>query len=432
MAELNRSIGLAAASSIVVGTMIGASIFVQPAEIGRYVPSVGGTLMVWVVAGLLTFCGALVCAELATAYPQSGGVYVFLREGVSPAAGFLWGWAMFWIAHTGIIAASSVILARYVAYFVPLGDTGIRLTAVVAILLVSAVNYIGVHRSGVLQSVVTVAKLMAIVLLLGLVVFLGKAAAVEVAAPPVYSPLGAVLAIGAGLFAYGGWHQVTYAAEETRDPERTLPRALLAGTLVVTACYFALNAAYLYLLPLAKVSASTRVAADAAEAMLGPRAGSAVSLLVIVSSIGVLNGVILAGPRVYLAMAREGLLFRWAGRIHPRFRTPHIAISLQAAWACVLVATGSYRALFTRVVYTEWLFFALMTYGMFRLRQRADYQPRFRAWGYPLLPLFFLASCVLVVAGHIAAQPRECIEGFLFVLVGLPVYYLWARRSTKT
>jgi APA family basic amino acid/polyamine antiporter len=431
-AELKRVMGLLPVSAIVVGTIIGASIFVQPTEIARLVPSVPGTLLVWLTAGVLTLCGALVCAELAAAYPQSGGVYVFLREGVSPLAGFLWGWAMFWSAHTGIIAASSVVLARYVAYFVPLGDTGIRATAIAAILAVSAVNYIGVRQSGVLQSVVTIAKLAAIAILLLLVVMVGKpahAAQTVAAAPLDLGSLPMVLAVGAGLFAYGGWHQATYTAEETRDPERTIPLALLFGTLIVTACYFALNAAYFYLLPMSKVIASTHVAADAAETMLGARAGTAVSLLVIVSSVGVLNGVILAGPRVYLEMARERLLFPWAGKIHPRFHTPHVAIALQAAWACVLVATGTYRDLFTRVVYTEWLFFALMTIGLFRLRRRADYQPRFRMWGGPVIPLFFLIGCVIVVGGHVAAQPRQCLEGFLFVLAGLPVYYLWARGS---
>ncbi len=175
-AKLDRVMGLLPVSAIVVGTIIGASIFVQPTEIARLVPSVPGTLLVWLAAGVLTLCGALVCAELAAAYPRSGGVYVFLREGISPAAGFLWGWAMFWSAHTGIISASSVVLARYVAYFVPLGDTGIRATAIAAVLAVSAVNYIGVRQSGALQSVVTIAKLAAIAILLLLVVLVGKPA----------------------------------------------------------------------------------------------------------------------------------------------------------------------------------------------------------------------------------------------------------------
>ncbi len=429
--------GLAPVSAIVVGTMIGASIFVQPTEIARQVPSVGGTLLVWLAAGILTMCGALVCAELTAAFPQSGGVYVFLREGISPLAAFLWGWSMFWSAHTGIISASAVVLARYVAYFAPMGEAGIRATACVAILLVSAVNYAGVKQGGRLQSTVTFAKLAAIVILLVLAAFLGKPAHASPAAPsatPGFFSLPMVLAIGAGLFAYGGWHQATYTAEETRDPERTIPMALFFGTLIVTACYFALNFAYFYLLPVDKVIASTHVAADAAEAIFagggGTRAGTAVSLLVLVSSVGVLNGVILAGPRVYLQMSREGLLFPAAGKIHPRFHTPYIAIVLQAAWACVLAATGTYRDLFTRVVYTEWLFFAFMTIAMFRLRRRPDYQPAYRAWS--VVPWFFIAGCVIVVGGHIAAQPRQCLEGFLFVLAGWPVYHFWARRNAAT
>src|SRR5258708_1420967 len=168
--SLDRAIGLLPASALVVGTIIGASIFVQPTEIVRLVPSVSATLLVWAAAGVLTLCGALVCAELAAAFPQSGGVYVFLREGVSPGAGFLWGWAMFWIAHTGIISASSVVLARYVAYFLPLDDTGIRIVAILAILAVSAVNFVGVRQSGALQTIVTVAKLSAIFLLLAMAV----------------------------------------------------------------------------------------------------------------------------------------------------------------------------------------------------------------------------------------------------------------------
>jgi APA family basic amino acid/polyamine antiporter len=238
-----------------------------------------------------------------------------------------------------------------------------------------------------------------------------------------------ILALSAGLFAYGGWHMVTYSAEETRDPSRTIPRALMIGTLLVTACYFALNAAYMYVLSPERMVESTRVAADAASALLGPRAAAAVSALVIVSIVGVMNGVILAGPRVYLAMSRDGLLFSWMGAVHPRFHTPHVAVVVQAVWACVLVATGTYRALFTRVVYSEWLFFALMTVGLFRMRRRPDYAPRYRAWGYPLAPLVFVAASVIVVLNQVIADPVESGLGLLLVLIGLPVYYLWARPT---
>src|SRR3972149_2414456 len=189
------------------------------------------------------------------------------------------------------------------------------------------------------------------------------------------SPRAFVLAMIAGLFAFGGWHMVSYAAEETENPTRTIPRALLVGTLLVPALYVGVNAAYLHVLPLERVAASTRVAADFADVTVGGSGAPIMSALVVLSTLGAMNGVILAGPRVYLAMANDGLLFRWIGGVHPAFRTPHRAITLQALWSSVLVATGTYRALFTRVVYTEWIFFALLAAGLFVLRRRAGYAP---------------------------------------------------------
>jgi APA family basic amino acid/polyamine antiporter len=345
-----------------------------------------------------------VCAELSSAFPRTGGVYVFLKETLSPGCGFLWGWAMFWSAHSGIIAASSVIFARYVAYFVPMGDWGIRATAVGGILLFSFINYLGVRQGSMLQTVVT-------------------------AAPVTFREF--VLGVSAALFAYGGWHMVTYTAGETRDPERTIPRALLIGCLVVTVCYVALNAAYLYLLPLDQVTASKRVAADAAMAMAGARGAAAISALVILSATGVLNGVILAGPRTYFAMAEEGLAFAWMGKIHPRFHTPSRAIALQAVWSCALVGTMTYGALFKRVVYTEWLFFALMAVGLYRLRARPGYQPVFRMWGYRWVPALFGVASVVVAAIQIAADPAQAGTGLLIVVLGLPVYALWKRKHAN-
>jgi APA family basic amino acid/polyamine antiporter len=229
------------------------------------------------------------------------------------------------------------------------------------------------------------------------------------------------------LFAFGGWHMVTYTAGETRDATRTVPRALLIGVAIVTACYIGLNAAYLHILPIGKVVGSTRVAADAAFTLAGPRGAAFVSGLVILSGIGVLNGVILAGPRTYYAMAREGLAFRWLGEAHPRFHTPHLAIILQAVWSCVLVATGTYRLLFTRVVYTEWIFFALMTVGLMRLRRRRGYAPPYRAWGGVFVPVVFAVSALGVAAIQIGADPVQAASGLALVVLGLPVYYFWIR-----
>ena len=235
----------------------------------------------------------------------------------------------------------------------------------------------------------------------------------------------------AGLFAFGGWHMVTYAAEETRDPERTIPRALVVGVLIVTACYVALNAAYFHVLAPDKIAASTRVAADAADAVLGHGGAALMSTIIVaLSTFGALNGVILSGPRAYLAMARDGLLVRWAAAIHPRFRTPHRAIVLQGAWAIVLVSTGTYRALFTRVVYTEWIFFALMAFGLMRLRRRASYAPAYRVWGYPIVPIVFIVCSAYIVINQILHDVNESLIGLLLVLAGLPIYYIWLRNPS--
>ena len=422
--------GLGQATAMVVGIIIGASIFVQPSEIARLVPSTTGVMLVWIGAGLLTFFGALACAELASAFPRTGGVYVFLKETYSPALGFLWGWAMFWSIHSGIIAAIAVVFARYAGYFVPLNDLQIRLVAIGVILVLSGINYLGVKHGSILQALFTLVKVVAIVAILLLVVILGSpdvTASAGLSEPPV-SVSAFVQAVAAGLFAFGGWHMVTYTAEETRNPERTLPLALMIGTVIVTACYIALNTAYFYALPLEKVISSTRVAADAAEAVVGPRGGVIISALVLFSTFGAVNGIILVGPRVYFAMARDGLLFRWLAAVHPRFQTPHRAIILQAIWASVLVATGTYRSLFTRVIYTEWIFFGLMALGLYLLRRRPDYAPVFRAWGYPVVPALFVIASFFIVGNQIVAEPLNSGLGLGLVALGLPVYYLWAKK----
>jgi APA family basic amino acid/polyamine antiporter len=429
MPHLTRAMRLPDATAMVVGTIIGASIFVQPSEITRLVPSPGGIALVWALAGALTLVGALICAELASAFPRAGGVYVFLRQAFGPPVGFLWGWAMFWSMHTGIIAAIAVVFARYVGWFVPLGDTGIRLTAVAAILGLSAFNCLGIRPGSRLQTAVTAAKLAAIALLVAAGVALAPAR--QAAAAAAAGALGGaglhgvVLALVAGLFAFGGWHMVTYTAEETVEPERTIPRSLVLGTLIVTACYVALNSVYLRVLPLERVVGSTRIAADAAEALVGGAGGALVAGLVVVSTFGALNGIVLAGPRVYFAMAGDGLLVRWAAALHPRFATPARAILLQAAWASALVLTDTYRGLFTRVVYTEWLFFGLLALGLVKLRRRPGYAPPFRLAGAPLLPLAFAAACAVIVVNQALAEPLDSFLGLAAVAAGLPVYY-WA------
>ncbi len=448
--ELRRAIGLRHATAMVVGTIIGASIFVQPSEVTGRVPSMTGAALVWLTAGVLTMLGALVVAELASSMPASGGVYVYLRAQFGGWLGFLWGWAMFWVMHSGIIAAVAMVFASYAAFLVPLDDMSTRLVAVATILLLSAVNYRGVEHGSNLQAAFTVVKVAAIVLIVVLGLALGQPASeaalsdVAVAdgssqvAPPGFAFLGGgslsdfVLAVSAALFAFGGWHMVSYNAEETIEPQRTIPRALAWGVAIVTACYIALNGVYFYLLPLDTVIHSQRIAADAADTVLGTGGSRAMIGLVLFSTFGALAGIVLSGPRVYYAMARDGLLFAWVGEVHQRFRTPHRAVMLQAFWASVLVLTGTYRALFTRVIYTEWVFFGVLALGLIKLRQSAKRTPDYRIVGYPLTPIAFALAAFAVVANHIVSDPVGSLSGLGMVAAGLPVYALWTSKTAST
>lgn len=427
MADLPRTLTRLNATAMVAGTIIGASIFVQPSEIARHLDSPAAIMLAWVVCGALTLFGAFVCAELASAFPVTGGLYVFLRDTFSPLAGFLWGWAMFWTMHSGIIAAIAVVFARYASFFIPVGEAGVRAMAVAVILALSALNYVGVRAGSRVQTAFTCAKLAAIagIVVLGLVLPHAPFAATAVTIPPATGTTREfLLALVAGLFAYGGWHMVTYTAGETTMPARTIPFALLAGVAIVTAAYVALNLVYLRVLPLDAVRSSTRIAADAADAVAG-RGGSAfMAALVMMSSIGGLTGIVLMGPRVYYSMAQDGLAPAWLGRVHPAHRTPANAIVAQAVWASILAASGAYRQLFTRVVYTEWLFFALMASGLFVLRRRPDYQPAYRAPLYPVVPIVFIAASLAIVVNQFASQPWDAAAGLGLVAVGAPIYYL--------
>ncbi len=417
---------------MVAGTIIGASIFVQPSEIASHLATPGEIMTVWLACGVLTLFGAFVCAELASAFPHTGGLYVFLRDTFSPLTGFLWGWAMFWSMHSGIIAVIAMVFARYTAHFVPLDDNGLRAVAIAVILALSALNYIGVKSGSRVQTILTIAKILAIVIIVigglifaasrgGLSIDGGQSAAATTGAP--VSEF--LLAMVAGLFAYGGWHMVTYTAGETVMPSRTIPAALVVGVAIVTACYVALNLLYLAVLPLDAVRTSTRIAADAADATVGAGGSALMAALVMMSSFGGLTGIVLTGPRVYFSMARDGVAFRWLGHVHPTYQTPSRAIVAQAVWASFLVATGAYRQLFTRVIYTEWIFFALMAAGLFVLRRRSDYNPPYRTWGYPIVPLVFIASSLAIVVNQIARDPVEALIGLGIVALGAPIYYFW-------
>ena len=457
-APLTQAIRLPHATAMVVGTIIGASIFVQPSEVTGQVPSFAGAALVWILAGALTMMGALVSAELSSTFPRTGGVYVYLREAFGPLLGFLWGWAMFWTMHSGIIAAIAMVVASYVGFLVELDATGERGVAITAILTLSWVNWLGVRHGSTLQTAITFVKVGVIVLMVAIGFALGGTAAGAAAGGASAGGLtraaagsasagsaGATLAGGggllggggitgllsglaAGLFAFGGWHMVTYNAGETVDAARTIPRSLVLGVAVVTVCYVALNAVYFWVLPIDAVIASERIAADAAEAVLGYGAGAAITGLVIFSAFGALAGIVLAGPRVYYAMAQDRLVFRWIGGLHPVRRTPHRAIALQAIWSSVLVATGTYRELFTRVIYTEWIFFGLMALGLLVFRRRGLARA-YDAPAFPVLPIGFALAAFAVALHEVVANPVDSALGLGMVALGAPVFYLWTRHA---
>jgi len=331
--------------------------------------------------------------------------------------------------HSGIIAAIAMVFGRYTATIVPLGDLGIRLVAVAGIIVLSVINYVGVRPGSAVQTALTITKIAAIGVLL-ILLFAGGTPHLPAAAGEI-APRAFLRALVAGLFAFGGWHMVTYAAEETRAPERTIPRALMLGTAVVVVIYLALNSAYLLVLPFDQVLASTHIAFDATLATTGPAAASAISVLVIVSSFGAMSGIVLAGPRVYYAMAADGLLFPWMGAIHPRHRTPYVAIATQAIWSSVLVLTGTYGVIVSRVIYTEWIFFAALALGTMALRRSRGYAPAFRAWGFPLVPIAFALVCLAIVLNQIATDPRESLTGLALVVAGLPIYFFWRRTDDR-
>jgi APA family basic amino acid/polyamine antiporter len=386
-------------------------------------------MLAWTLAGVITLIGALVCAELSSAYPQTGGVYVFFREIYGKPFGFIWGWAMFWTMHSGILAAIAMVFASYAGFFVELGAVGSRVVAISAIVVLSGVNYLGVTFGGRVQSAFTLVKVLAVftIILLGFALSV-PAAPISAASGPI-SPANFLLAVGAGLFAFGGWHMVTYTAEETINPTHTIPRSLLIGVILVTISYVGLNAVYLRVLPIDSVIASKRVAADTFDVLIGPGAAGMISALVMFSAFGALNGIVLVGPRVYYQMAQDGLWFRLTAHLHPKFQTPDRAILLQAFWASVLVWTGSYRELFTRVIYTEWIFFAMLAFGVVLMRQRPGYRPAWRMPLVPLAPIAFVIISALIVVNQIRVDWQRAAVGLAIVATGFPAYYFWQRKQ---
>jgi basic amino acid/polyamine antiporter, APA family len=428
--DLPRTLGLLDALSIVIGIVIGGGIFLVPNLIAQNLTSATSILGVWIFAGLVSFFGGLACAELGAAMPATGGQYVFLREAYGPLAGFLCGWTNFLIARGAQSAWLAVVLSIYISYFHPFGPIASKIIAVAAIALFTFVNYRGVSLGALVQKSFTLAKLAGILVIVGSAFLFGHAAAAPAttAAPITLSSFG--VALIACLLAYDGWVQMSFVAGEIRNPSRNILLALGFGIAAVMAVYLLANIAYLRVLSIPEIAASTHVGADAAGRVLGPVGGTLVSVIILLSIVGALNGAILTCPRVYFAQAQDGLFFRRFAEVHPRYRTPGFAILAQGVWASVLIVSGSYEALIDYAMFAIWLSYAFMIAGVMVLRGTQPDLPRpYRMWGYPVTPLLFLGIAVWFLGNMLVTRPAPSFAGLGLIAAGVPVYFVWRRFS---
>jgi APA family basic amino acid/polyamine antiporter len=423
---------------MVVGGIIGSGIFLNPAIVAQRVGTIGLTLTVWVLGGVVALIGALVFAELGARRPVAGGGYVYLRDAYGRLPAFLYAWTLLLVIATGAIAAVAVTFASYTAALLGLGPASRVPLAIGAILLLSAINYVGVKPGAMTQNVLTLLKLGALAYLI--LAGLTTASPTSALAPLPQHTGGVLLAVGAALvpvlFAYGGWQQTNFVAEELIDPERNLPRALLAGVTIVVVVYLLANLAYLKTLGIAGLASSSAPAADAMEVVFGARGRSLIAAGIAVSTFGFLNLVILVSPRVYRAMAGDGLFFPSLARLHPRYRTPTAAIVFQCGWAVILTLTGRYGDLLDYVVFGDWIFFGstAATLFVFRARERRGVERsdvRFRMPWFPMAPIMFILAALYVVVGSIASNPGNAVKGSILIALGVPVYLFWNRRMAE-
>ncbi len=469
--EFVKAISRLDATALVVGSMIGSGIFIVAAEILRQVHSPGLLLTVWIVSGVVTLLGALSYGELAAMFPKAGGNYVYLREGISPLFGYLYGWTLFVVIQTGTIAAVAVAFARFTGVLVPwfsadvfagstvhfpqpIGDIAVglsrqRLLAIGSIAVLTWINVRGVRTAAFIQTSLTAIKTAALAALIILGITIGRHAEAIAAnfGPNFWAGGGLTLSIlpvvGAAmvgsLFSMDAWNNVGFASGELKNPERDVPFAMAAGVLVVVALYVLANVAYLNVLPGSVIAAASTegrppVATAAMEAMFGAPGMTMMAVAVMISTFGCNNGLILSGARVYYAMAQDNLFFKSAANLHPTFKTPALALVVQAIWTCVLCLSGTYGQLLNFVIFAAVVFYAVTAVGLFRLRKTRPDLPRpVRAPGYPVLPALYIVLTGLIAIDLLIqdATRTYAFLGLALVLLGVPVYFSWRRLAAR-
>ena len=433
MTELRRALTRFDLTMIAIGSTIGSGIFLTPSLIARSLESPVLILSIWVLGGLVALSGALTFAELGGMIPRAGGVYVYLNDAYGGLSGFLYGWAYLLVMNTGGIAALSLAFAPYFGFLVPLGPAGIKIVAIAGLLIVTGINIVGVRAGGIFSDIFTLLKILGILGIIVVGFLFGSPSTIAGASFPPVSGLSGALAVAmvGVLWSYGGWQHASFTAAEAKDPRRGIPFAMVAGAVTVVCIYLLTNLAYMFLLSPSAIGRSEHVAADAMAAALGPIGGSAVSVVIFTSIFGTVGIYTLTAPRIYYAMAADGVFFRKVAEVHPRFRTPATAILLQSAWAILLILFwGTFENLISYVVFTDWIFFALTAASVFVFRRRMpDADRPYRTWGYPLTPLFFMAISLWFVVSTFFERPAQAWAGLVFLALGVPVYYYWKRKA---
>jgi APA family basic amino acid/polyamine antiporter len=489
-AELVKGLGLTSATTLVMGSMIGSGIFIVSAEIAREVNSPGLLIMAWAVTGFMTIVGALSYGELAAMMPKAGGQYVYLRESLGPLWGFLYGWTLFLVIQTGTVAAVGVAFGKFLGYFFPsiaadhwivhlwkappihvgpmvLGnmDVGLNtqnLCGIVIVVFLSVLNIFGIRLGAAVQNVFTIAKVFALAALVLAGIFVARnpqaiaanfhdfwrLGAAHSASGTLAGPFVGILTILAvaqvgSLFSADAWNNVTFTAGEVQNPKRNLPLSLAMGTGVVILLYIAANFIYLMHLPLIgdpngtdvvsrgiQYATADRVGTAALQQMFGSNGAALMAIAILISTFGCCNGLILAGARVYYAMAKDNLFFKATGAVHPKYHTPKNALIVQGIWTCILCLSGTYGQLLDYIIFAVLVFYILTIAGLFVLRRtRPDVERPYRAVGYPILPAIYIVMALFIDVVLLVYKPQYTWPGLIIVLLGIPVYLIWSRRT---
>jgi basic amino acid/polyamine antiporter, APA family len=425
--QLPRKLNFIDATLIVVGVVIGSGIFLLPSLIARNVPSAQAIMAIWIATGIVSLLGAFAYAELGAMMPATGGQYVFLREAYGPACAFLSAWVFVFAAVPGAIAFLSRGFSIYLGQFFALSSLGANLVSAVLIVVLSGINYVGVREGAWTQRIFGSLKIAGLILLIGAAIFASPAAS-GTAQPAEFSYRGIGIAVAACLMAYNGWSFVSFVAGEVKHPERNIPRSLVIGMLIVMFLYLGANLAYMHVLTVPEIAASGRVGATVMERIMGAAGARVLSILVLCSIVGAINGNIMTGARIPFAQARDGLFFARFGHIHPTFKTPSFAIAVQCVWSLVLLFSGSFEALSSYTILSAWLFYVLTVSAVAVLRRKRPEAHRpYRMWGYPRTLWLFLAASAWFIADAMFGQPGPSFAAFLITAAGVPFYLIWTR-----